>query len=424
MMKKFLLTSKNIEKDSYLWNMIGSMLNAFQSVIFLMILTRTVSLENSGIFTIAYADANLFLFIGKYGMRYFQVSDTKKEYDFFSYRTSRWISTIAMLVVSIGYTVYASVIHDYSSTKMWVILWMCIFKLPDAFEDIYYGEYQRLGRLDVASKAWALRLGITTIVFALGLIVTHNLLLSLMIATCITFVLMIILLQITKSVMVSIPGESVQKEPYNSNGWKKLLGVCFPLFLGTFLSFYIGNAPKYAIDALMSDKIQACFGFIAMPVFVISLLTSMIYNPILHNLAIAWDEKKITDFRKEVRRQNLFIVAVTLVCLIGAYLIGIPVLSILYNTDLTNYKNELLIMLIGGGFLGATGWFNAVITIMRKQNWLLVGYILVSVLAFVATNSAVKKAGVLGASIFYTVLMALLTASFAVIYFVEIIKQK
>lgn len=70
-LRKYLITSNNIERDGFIWNMVGSMLTAFQSVILLMILTRTVGLINAGIFTIAYANANLFLNIGKYGMRNF-----------------------------------------------------------------------------------------------------------------------------------------------------------------------------------------------------------------------------------------------------------------------------------------------------------------------------------------------------------------
>ena len=62
--KAFLLNDQKIERDSFIWNMAGSMLMAFQSVIMLMILTRTLGLKDAGIFTIAYANANLFLTVG------------------------------------------------------------------------------------------------------------------------------------------------------------------------------------------------------------------------------------------------------------------------------------------------------------------------------------------------------------------------
>ena len=62
---------------------------AFQSVIMLMIITRTLNLYEAGVFTLANASANLFLNIGKYGMRNFQVSDVKREYNFREYYISR-----------------------------------------------------------------------------------------------------------------------------------------------------------------------------------------------------------------------------------------------------------------------------------------------------------------------------------------------
>lgn len=60
-METFLNQSKNPVRDSYIWNMAGSFLLAFQSVIILMVLTRICDLSEAGIFTIAYANANLFL---------------------------------------------------------------------------------------------------------------------------------------------------------------------------------------------------------------------------------------------------------------------------------------------------------------------------------------------------------------------------
>ena len=65
--KKFLLSdNKNIQKNSYLWNMMGGLLNAGQSVLILMVITRVAGIDDAGIFTIAYASANLFLTIGNY----------------------------------------------------------------------------------------------------------------------------------------------------------------------------------------------------------------------------------------------------------------------------------------------------------------------------------------------------------------------
>ena len=199
--------------------------------------------------------------------------------------------------------------------------------------------------------------------------------------------------------------------------------ICFPLFAGAFLSFYIGNAPKYAIDAQLTDSAQACYGFIAMPVFVIGLLNNFIFNPMLYRLSLLWSERKVKTFIFKVVRQVGIIFAITIVCIVGAYCIGIPVLSILYNTDLHDYKTELLILLLGGGFLGLSGLLNAVITIIRCQEYLMWGYAIIAVLAFFMSNKIVSMYDVMGASVLYTLLMFGLCIIFSVMLIVGIKKN-
>lgn len=416
--KQFFLDDKNIDRNSYIWNMIGSMLMAFQSVIMLMILTRTLGLLEAGIFTIAYANANLFLTIGKYGMRYFQVSDVQNQFLFAEYRTSRIITSAAMLVVEFAYIIYAASSNGYSLGKTQAIIWMCLFKTIDAVEDVYNGLYQKKNRLDVASKVMAVRLIITIIVFGLGLLLLKNLLTALIITTIVTTGLFILFKAWTFAPF---------KEVKTKLNWKKvsaLLRQCFPLFAGAFLSFYIGNAPKYAIDSMLTDELQACYGFLAMPVFVIGLLNNFIFNPMLHKMSILWNEKRIRDFVIKTVRQVGIVAMITVICIIGAYLLGIPVLSWLYNTDLSAYKAELLILLLGGGFLGLSGLLNAVTTIIRYQKKLMWGYAGVAVLAAAFSNIIVGKYEMMGAAVLYTVLMGVLCIVFAGIFIYGVGKSK
>jgi hypothetical protein len=41
---------------------------------------------------------------------------------------------------------------------------------------------------------------------------------------------------------------------------------------------YLGNAPKYIVDGLVSDAVQTRFNIVIMPAFVASLLCSFIFN--------------------------------------------------------------------------------------------------------------------------------------------------
>ena len=194
LLKNFLCNSKNPERDGVLWNMIASMLVAFQSVILLVIMRRTTDMVTAGIYTMGNTLNNMFLAIGKYGMRFYQVSDVNKDFKFRDYRMSRIITTVAMALVSTVYVLIVANKNGYTQSKTVIIIWLCLFKLADAFEDVYYGDYQKNERLDVASKAFALRLIVMIVVFALLIIITKNLLIATVASTVSTILFLCVLL--------------------------------------------------------------------------------------------------------------------------------------------------------------------------------------------------------------------------------------
>ena len=405
-LKKFIISSKKIEKNSYIWNMVGSILVAFQSVIMLMVSTRVLDLKAAGILTIAYADANLFLKIGKYGMRNYQVSDVKGNFTFSEYFTSRIITTCVMFLVSALYILYMHINKDYSYEKSIIIFLMCLLKTIESLEDVFHGMYQNQGRLDIAGKTLALRMGIITFIFGIAVVTIKNLLWSIVIANIAAVILFIVFTKWSYGIF-QIKMTKVRKEMLT-----KLFFECFPLFVGSFLSFYIGNAPRYAIDSILTDELQACYGFIAMPVFVIELLNNFIFNPVLHSLSISWEQREIRTFVSKILKQAGIIFLITLCCIVGGFFCGIPILSWLYGTDLSEYKMELLILLLGGGFFGMVGFLNIMNTIIRQQKQLMLGYAFMAVLAFLLSDSIVQKFQILGAAILYTTLMGILSILF------------
>ena len=137
-----------------------------------------------------------------------------------------------------------------------------------------------------------------------------------------------------------------------------------------------------------------------------------------------WNDGKVGQFVRKILLQSLIVAGITLVCIIGAFLLGVPVLSWLYNTDLAPYKAELLLLLLGGGFLGLSGLLNAVITIIRYQKSLMWGYAVVALLALVCSNRIVGMYGMMGAAVLYTLLMAILCVIFVGLFAYGVMKQK
>ena len=415
--------SRAIERAAYLWNTAAGLLNAFQSVIMLTVLTHVCDAATAGVFTIAYANANLFLNLGKYGVRNYQVSDVNEKYSFSSYHAARIVSVLAMIVFGAAWSVWSAITVGYSLDKFLTVLAMLAFKAIDAYEDVYHGNYQQHGRLDVGARVLTVRM-LTMIALYAGLIIaTRNLLVSLSVSTLFTA-----LFFVCETVWVKrryeLPSSRAATEPkLRRLHTLLLLKECFPVFLALFLLFYIGNAPKYAIDAVMDDVAQAQYGYIAMPVFVVGLLANFIYNPIIASLSEDWAKRRVGKFARRFALQVFIIIGITIICIVGAWAIGVPVLNLLYNTELAPYKGDLLLLLVGGGFLATATLFTTGLTIIRRQNRLIPGYAAVSIAALALCNPAVASGGIHGASLIYLVLMAALTVWFGMVFALEIRKS-
>ncbi|WP_418467612.1 lipopolysaccharide biosynthesis protein, partial [Faecalibacillus faecis] len=309
------------------------------------------------------------------------------------------------------YVCFLSISNQYAFDKTVIVFLMCYLKLIDSVEDVFHGMYQQHERLDVASKCMSIRLILSTVFLCMCSIIFKDLLISSIITCVFSTLIFVYLLKITYSIF-NLP--KIQFDFFNA---KRILKDCFPIFAGSFLSFYILNAPKYAIDALLSSELQAYYGFISMPVFVIGLLNNFVFQPILTTVANCYETKNKDQFFQLIKRQIVVILIITIVALIGSYVLGIPVLSILYNCDLSNYKVDLLILMLGGGILAYVGFLTTIITLMRNQNIILIGYVIGGVLAIVLSQLVVSLYGLRGASILYLLLISVLAVFFSIAFY-------
>jgi O-antigen/teichoic acid export membrane protein len=385
------------------------MISSFQSTILLIVVTHTLSLEYAGIFSFAFANAYMFQAVGLFGMRNYQTSDVKHKYSFYDYCGSRLITALLMVALSVGFVLYLSVTNAYTVEKSLIVFLMCILRLIDAIEDVVHGFYQQNGRLDVAGRALTIRVIVTFLCFMVLIIVLKNLLAAL-IATIILGMLVFAL--VTKSAIGDFLTDAERK--HDRKHVFSLLKTTIPVFLGLFLSIYLSNAPKYAIDGLMDNEAQAYYNFLSTPAYIITLLNSFIYNPIIYKASNAWHDGESRVFYKIIFRQFFFIVLITAGCVGIGYLIGIPVLTFIFGTNLAAYKTEFILLLVGGGFWALTGFLVIVITIIRFQKSIGIGYILVSAAAFFTVPMMVETTGLTGAAHVYLMITALLSVVFAI----------
>ncbi len=410
--RNLLEKTSNVKRSSYVWNAINAMLSAAQCPVILIVLNRTNGTNDAGVFSIAFAVASLMLYVGLYGLRRFQASDVLEKYSFRQYHGMRFITCTAMILASIAYCIYGMIFNDYSMEKFLVVFIVCLLKVIQAYSDVVHGRMQQKGRLDIATKCSSVRYVAEMAAYCVVLVLTKDLLLA-------SFVCLGVSILVLWLTTMNAGRDYCQYKPEFSRDKIRLLSLeGFPLFASLFLNMYIGNAPKYAIDAYLTDDVQAIYNFIFMPAFMVGLLANFIFNPILTSYAELWQSGSVEKLRKLsglIKRQCLVVLGITFAGLAVAYTVGIPLLGFIFSEDLGPYRMELCVVMAGGGMLAYSTFFSTVVTIIRRQKEMFVCYGVCAVAARVLSGFLVVHDGIMGAVSLYGLIMTLLSVMLCVI---------
>lgn len=393
-----LLASGNIRRSSFVWNLLSAAMNSFQTMLLLVFLTRFGTDADAAFFVMAYAAGNLLFNIGKYGVRQFQVTDSTEQYAFRDYAGARRISLAAMAAAVAVYVLTGVLFRGYSAVKAAVVLLICLYKGIEAAEDVFHGRMQQQGRLDVAGRILFIRIFSFVVCFAALFVLTRNILLTAAAATGLAAVLAVVL---NRSVWGSFREGN---DPPSKV--KPLLKACAPLCLTMLLNMYLANAPKYIIDGRVTDALQAQFNIVFMPVFVLALLGTFIYQPELKSIGEARKDRQIASLRRKMIRLTLVTLAVTgPVVLAGAFL-GIPVLEFIYKTELAFLRTELILFILCGGLIALTNLYGIYLIAFRRQVTLTAVCVFSSLVLFLFGRSVHDAGGIPALTLFFMAVLA------------------
>ena len=234
----------------YLWNTAASLMSSLAVVIMGVAIMRSGATDSFaraqyGLFTLALAIGQQYQTVGLYEVRTFHVTDVRRRFDFGTYLSTRLLTCLVMVGLIAGHSWTASTTDPYPAFT--VIAAIALLRIFDAFEDVYYSEFQRSGRLDIAGKACFARIFTTTFLWSGLYWFTQDLLVS----TIITFVVTCVVLVVA----YGLPARGVFSllPSFNVRGITGILWECLPLFIAAFLNQYLANAPRFAIHASLGD---------------------------------------------------------------------------------------------------------------------------------------------------------------------------
>lgn len=401
------------QQKVFFWNIFGSLSSAVVSVILLVVVTRVLSSESADLYSFAYAIANLLVIVASFQVRDFQATDIQEKYSFDAYLVTRILSNILMVLILIGYIIVTPATHN----NMDIIFGVSFFRVSEALSDVFQGLFQQRERLDIAGKSLFIRNSLSTLGFFISLIISRNLLLSVIIQIIIAFF------------CIGLFDYPQSKAFHKINFFKvnvkdifSILKDCFPLFINAFLLVSIYNQPKYALNDIFNKGfigagVQRDFSVLFTPIFSMNLMIVFL-RPMITQLAIFREEKKISHFitYKNNLFKTLWLTSVS-IFLLGTFL-AIPILDIVYGTDLKHYHSSFLILLFGGVASTFSTVCDNILTVFRKQHYLTISFLTGYLVSVLTARPLVMNYEVFGAALSFLFSMVAWLSVSLIIYFV------
>lgn len=391
-------SEKKLFFKNFIWNSLGTGINSFNSLFFLIIVTRVNDIQTAGIFSIAYATATILYTLAMYSGRLCQVTDIENKIKDKDYIANRALTCFIMLI---GATVFLT-LKQYSSFKTTVFALLAIFKGLEAFSDILYGIMQKNDILYKSGKSLSLKGFIGIAAFLIVDLITKDLRWA-----CFSVIIVNVVVLIVYDYFM-ITKKLINKE--NKVNKKNVFAVLkseFFVFVNSFAGIYILNAPKYAIDSFLTEDIQAIYGYIMMPATVMTLFTQFIVMPFLGKLKDMYENKKLKEIEQVTLKIKLIVIAFGVFAVLAAFLLGPEFLGLVYGLDLTPYRMNLCVI-IGSYIFYAISYINLVtLTTIRHTFIQFVIYVASMGIAYIGSTFLVKNFGINGATFSCTTTLAI-----------------
>ncbi len=400
-------------KKNFIWNTIGTTFNAFNSLFYMIIVTRINGIDDAGIFTFAFSLACLFYVIGVYSGRSYQVTEIDKNISESDYFYTKILTCVLMIIIAIIFCL----INKYNFYKFLVVICLVIYKALEAFSEFSYAVIQKEEKLYQVGISLFLKS-----IFSLFFFFIFDILFKNLVVAC-TFIIVINLLIILLYDIPSLKKTSLKISKIKRSNVVKLLRKGFYAFGFTFLTLYVINASKYAMDGILSDNYQTIFGIIIMPATVLILFSQYVIQPFVVKLKNLLSHN-LLKFKKLITKLIISIVVIGIITILIAYMIGIPILNLLYGLKLDKYLNDLLIILFGATCYAITNIISTALTTMRYTLNQLIIFIVTSIFTFLLSRYLIGNYGIDGATFSYLSSMINLLVLYLISYRIALIKFK
>lgn len=343
------------EYKNIIWNTVGTIINSFASLIYLIVVTRINGIDTSGIFSFCFSFSLVLYTAANLGGRIFEISD-KNQFDDNYYLTLKIFTCIVSIFAALAF----GIVMKYGAMKIFLILIFMLVRSVEAFSDTFYAIFQKNDRLDYVGFSYFLKNIFSFVIFLIIDLITENVILS-TVALLLTTIIVYLFYDYRHTLRF--------RKIKISFDYKKIYSLfknILPFMLFNLLTMVIANIPRIIVDLYYTDVELGYFGILIMIPTVIILLGQLIIQPYINQLTDDFYAKQYKKITVSVKKIMILISSVSLLCAIGAFVLGPWAIQLLYNVSFENYRASIVVLVISGMFNCYASMISTVLTVIRK----------------------------------------------------------
>lgn len=373
------------------WYTIGSCMMAGNTVAMSMLVGHLFDLNEMGIFSLSLTTAQILYSLALFGANDLQMTDYHHCFRFSHYFWVKVFST-ALTIGICGILILF--LLQGKMVRLYTIL-LTGYMLVNSFAELYQSLFMQNLRFDLSGKAMFYRYLLSTVTFLAVLIQTNNILFG-----CVWMLIV--------SIFSALWWPLRYAKKFRDSGYvleyaqtKRLMRETLPLCLSVMSALLVINAPKYLINAYLSDELQGVYSILFMPTYTVNLAGQFVFKPYLYRYSLTLQRGR-REFKKLFIVHAAIIVVCAFVGSISLWLIGAPLFYLLFAQDLRKYRVMMFLFLLSGGLLAVNQILYYIMVILHKQRSVFINFLLGIALTVLLGQSVIPQFSLGGAWLSFT----------------------
>lgn len=379
--------------ENMAWNSIGSFVYLISQWLLTFIVVRFSSdMGNAGNLSLAISITNIFYNLAHFNVRPYLVSDLRGKYSSNQYSAFRIITCIFSMCSCMVYILF----FGYTEKQIMCIFLYLIVRLGEAWVDLLHGFEQKKYRMDIGGISLFIRGILSVLSFTVVLYYTNDICWSIAAMGICTLGYIVIV-----DCKVAVKYADYRPKTSGNCIWR-MTKEFMTLTIGSLASSIGVTIPKQMLESSMGSEALGIYSTVATPAVIVRVAATYVFNPILTEIAKCYNENK-RKFIKLVLKICGVLAGISLVCIVGAKLLGEFGLVLLYGEKIEPYV-YLFMPVIGYTCLNAFECFlwNLLI-VMRQIKWLWIVNIIGVFICILIMNPMINYFGMAGVS--YTMMI-------------------